>query len=45
MIYFGSANHKKKKKIIGAKNKMANKKKMATKHEFSIAQPIFMQIN
>jgi hypothetical protein len=45
MIYFGSLNDLKKKNTLEQKNKVAVKIKMAAKHEFSIAQSIFMQIN
>jgi hypothetical protein len=44
MTYFGSLNYYKNiKNKLEQKNKMADK--MAAKHEFSIAQSIFMQIN
>jgi hypothetical protein len=43
MNYFGSPNHKKNK--LEQKNKMADRIEMAAKHEFFIAQSIFMQIN
>jgi hypothetical protein len=43
MTYFGSPNHKKSK--LEQKNKMADRTKMAAKHEFSMAQSIFIQIN
>jgi hypothetical protein len=43
MIFFDISNHL---KIIEAiKHTMADKIKMAAKHEVSIAQSIFMQIN